>query len=49
MKNDGNFYESKDLDTLLAKIFTHIKEGRPAEADAIIDEFDLREWLCGSI
>ncbi|MDC0260988.1 hypothetical protein OAK65_02610 [Synechococcus sp. AH-551-N17] len=46
MENTGTFYDSETLDTVLAQTFDLIRQGRPADADALLAEYGLREWLC---
>ena len=48
MQDNGTFYDSRTLDAVLAKVFDHIKNGRAADGDALLDEMGLREFVCGA-
>ena len=48
MSSNGTFYSSTELDAILKQVFTLIRERRPGDADALAEEFGLREWLCES-
>ena len=45
---DISTFTSDDIDWLAQRGFDLIREGRPQEADALWDEFDLREFFTGT-
>lgn len=49
MEPAGTFYDSEQLQTILDQVFTLIREQRPAEADAILQEHNLVEFVCGPV
>ena len=46
--NYGTTFDEESLQNILNRITFLIREKRAADADAIIDEYELREFLCGS-
>ena len=44
----GTYYEATDLDAILERVFQLIRENKPQAADAILQEHNLREFVCGT-
>ena len=43
------FYEPGQIEEILERVFSLIRENKPHEADAILGEHNLRDFVCGSI
>ena len=43
----GTAYTVEEIETIMARVFELIKSRRPQDADAIIAEHGLGEWLYG--
>ena len=48
MDSDGQFYESKELQPILDRIFFLIRHNDPHAADSLIEEFNLH-FLCEAL
>jgi hypothetical protein len=46
MDDNVTVYDGETLRQILDQINALIREGRARCADSVIDEHDLREWLC---
>ena len=42
------FYEPGQIEEILDRVFTLIKANKPQAADAILQEHNLREFVCGT-
>ncbi len=42
------FYEPGQIEEILDRVFKLIRDNKPHEADAILSEFDLHSFVCGS-
>lgn len=49
MDETGTYFDNETLQGILDRINKLTREGRPGDSDALIDEFGLREWLCGPV
>ena len=45
----GTYYEAKEIEAILSQVSKLISQRRPSDADALLDEFGLREWICGDV
>ena len=48
MNSTGTYYEPKELASILDRVFTLIRQGRATDADSLLEEYDLREFVCGA-